>query len=226
MARTRILLLNIFQRLLDQYGPQSWWPADNPFEIIVGAILTQGTKWANVEKALSNLKSANSLSPVAIRTIPLAELSCLVYPSGYFNEKARKLKAIAEFIKRYDDDIDTMAAADGELLRKELLSVYGIGEETADDILVYAIGKPYFVIDEYTKRIFHRIGLASEQNKYSQYQALFADNLSETPEIFGEYHALIVAHAINVCKKQEPRCWECCVLDLCDAGKEVTPPLK
>lgn len=222
MPKTRALLLNIFQRLLDQYGPQSWWPADNPFEIMVGAILTQGTKWANVQKALSNLKSANSLSPAAIRAIPLAELACLVYPSGYFNDKARKLKAIAEFIKRYDDDIDTMAAADGELLRKELLSVYGIGEETADDILVYAIGKSYFVIDEYTKRIFRRIGLAPEKNKYAQYQALFADNLSENLEIFGEYHALIVAHAINVCKKLEPRCFECCVLDLCPVGQKVS----
>ncbi len=218
---SRSVLLDVFERLFGRYGPQHWWPGETPFEVMVGAVLTQAAAWSNVEKAMANLKAAAALSAAAIRELPQEELARLLFPSGYYNAKARKLKALAEFLERYDDDIEALAAVDDGVLRKELLEVHGIGEETADDILLYAVGKPVFVIDEYTRRVFYRLGVAPERGSYSQYQTLFADNLSADPERFGEYHALIVAHAVRVCKKRQPQCEECCLLDMCPVGENV-----
>jgi len=206
--------------MLKRYGPQHWWPAESRFEVMVGAVLTQAATWSNVEKAIHNLKSAQVLSPIGIRELDLVDLARLVYPSGYYNSKARKLKALVDYLgNRYDDDLDAMCKRDLRSLRQELMDVYGIGEETADDILLYALDKPAFVIDEYTKRIVHRLNLASGSGRYSDYQRMFTVSLPHDTQLFSEYHALIVAHAVNVCKKRKPLCKRCCLLDICPTGK-------
>ena len=213
-------LLSIYQRMLEQYGPQHWWPAESTFEVVVGAILTQAAAWANVEKALHNLKQAGVFSPKALREVPQDELTRLIYPCGYFNVKARKLKALAHYLgERFDDNLDALSSVDTPTLRAELLSVYGIGEETADDILVYVAKKPSFVIDAYTRRIFQRLGLAPSKDTYGQYQNLFMDNLPHETSLLNEYHALLDRHAKETCRK-EPLCEECCLLDLCPTGQE------
>ncbi len=215
-------LLDIYERLFARYGPQRWWPAETPFEVMVGAVLTQSAAWSNVERAIANLKRAGALSARAIRELPQDELARLIRASGYFNLKAKKLKALAEYLgQRFNDDLNAMAGEALDSLRRELLSVYGIGEETADDILLYAVGKPSFVIDAYTRRVFHRLGLAPAQGPYSAYRSLFMDNLPTSVGLFNEYHALIVRHGKEVCKKQ-PLCNGCFLLEVCPAGKAWT----
>ena len=217
-------LLNVYERLLRCHGPQHWWPADGRFEVMVGAVLTQSAAWANVRKAISNLKAAGVLSPEPIRSLRQEDLAQLVYPSGYFNSKARKLKALANYLgRRFDDDLDSMAAEETNALRAELLDVYGIGEETADDILLYAVAKPIFVIDAYTRRVFSRLGLAPDKGSYSAYQSLFMDNLDRDVELFKEFHALIVRHGKVVCRKV-PLCEGCCLLDICPTGESSVGP--
>jgi endonuclease-3 related protein len=213
------VLFDIFNRMLDRYGPQSWWPGDTWFEVMVGAVLTQAASWTNVEMAIASLKAAEALSPEAIRRIEELELARLIYPSGYYNSKARKLKALAYYMgQRFNDDIRAMSEVCSETLRAELLGVYGIGEETADDILLYAVGKPAFVIDNYTRRMFHRLGLAPERMSYPAYSAIFTENLPQDRELYSEYHALIVRHAKDFCRKA-PVCDGCCLLDVCPTGK-------
>src|SRR3990170_2414680 len=152
-------LEDIYQRLIKTYGPQHWWPAEEPFEVMVGAILTQSAAWRNVEKAIANLKAAKALSPAALRQIDLAELAALIHPCGYYNVKARKLKAMAEWFGLCcQDDICKLRAIRTDRLRQELLGVWGIGEETADSIILYAAEQPVFVIDAYTRRIIDRVG--------------------------------------------------------------------
>ncbi len=211
-------LLEIFNRLYACYGPQRWWPGDTPFEVMVGAVLTQAASWTNVEKAIANLIAADALSPPAIRRLDEAELARLIYPSGYYNAKARKLKALARYLgERFDDDIAAMSRVDMEALRAELLGVYGIGEETADDIVLYAAGLPSFVVDSYTRRAFFRLGVAPERGPYAAYRALFMESLPSDAALFGEYHALIVRHGKEVCKKR-PECARCPLRDICPAG--------
>ena len=211
-------LLDIYRLLLDSHGPQHWWPGDSPFEVMVGAVLTQAAAWTNVEKAIANLKDAGALSPNALRAMPVEELASLLYPVGYYNSKAKKLKALVEYFgDRYNDDLDPMARVDVLTLRTELLGVYGIGEETADDILVYAVGKPAFVIDAYTRRICVRLGLSTERASYRELQNLFVDNLPPDVQLFNEYHALLDRHGKEVCKK-EPLCRECVLQDICPYG--------
>ena len=215
-------LLDVFDRMLRRYGPQHWWPGDTRFEVMVGAILTQAAAWANVEKAIANLVAAGALSPAALRSLGAEELARLVYPSGYFNSKARKLKALAEYLgRRFDDDLDAMAREETDALRGELLQVYGIGEETADDILLYAMGKPAFIIDAYTRRVFSRLGLAPKRGSYSRFRSLFTENLPTDRALFGEYHALIVRHGKEVCGKR-PKCGGCCLLEVCPTGRSMT----
>ena len=215
----------IYERMLERYGPQHWWPGDTRFEVMVGAILTQAAAWSNVEKAIARLKAADALSPGALRGLTEGEVASLVYSAGYHNAKARKLKALAEFVgRRFNDDLDAMALQADDSLRDELLSVHGIGEETADDIMLYAAGRPSFVIDSYTRRLFARLGLAPEKGQYSTYRNLFTDNLPADAELFGEYHALIVRHGVEVCRKQ-PLCESCCLLQMCPTGKrQVSTP--
>ena len=150
----RQALIDIYRRLLDRFGPQHWWPAEEPFEVIVGAILTQSAAWGNVEKAMANLKRAEALPPKKLRQLPLPRLAKMVHPCGYYNAKALKLKSFAFWLgNHYNDDLDRLFAVNTDDLRQQLLSVHGIGRETADSILLYAAGKPVFVIDAYTRRI-------------------------------------------------------------------------
>ena len=209
------LLPDIYRRLLERFGPQHWWPADEPFEVIVGAILTQSAAWGNVEKAIANLRGTGALSPRALRKLPRAKLAELVYPCGYYNAKALKLKAFALWLgNHYDDDLDRLFALDADDLRQQLLSVHGVGPETADSIILYAAEKPIFVIDAYTRRIINRLGLAPEKDSYAAYQALFTDNLPLDAKLFNEYHALLVCLGKNVCRRQ-PLCADCCLGDVC-----------
>ena len=212
------LLTQLYQLLYRQYGPQRWWPSDSRFETIVGAILTQNTAWPNVERALANLKVAGALSPARIRELAQDELAALIRSSGYFNTKARKLKAFADVLgQRHYDDLDHLFDQEPRALRRELLSIYGIGEETADDIMVYAAHMPSFVIDSYTVRILSRLGIIEEKQRYHAVQALFHDNLPPDAGLFNEYHALLDRHAKETCRKQ-PLCRDCCLLSLCPTG--------
>jgi len=209
-------LQNIYHRLIDRYGPQHWWPADEPFEMIVGAILTQSTAWSNVEKAIANLKAARALSPKALRQLPLSEVAALIRPCGYFNAKALKLKSLAFWLGDCcKDDLDKLFAIND--LRQQLLSVHGIGEETADSIILYGANKPTFVIDAYTRRILSRIGLAPETDSYTAYQSLFMDNLPANAELFKDYHALLVCLAKDVCRSR-PLCQRCCLNKICQSS--------
>ena len=212
-------LMDVYNRLYRRYGPQRWWPGDSAFEVIVGAILTQSAAWTNVDKALDNLKARGLMEPAALRAIPLEELASLIRPSVYFNAKARKLKAFVEHLgDHYDDDLEAMFQRDFRDLRPELLAIYGIGEETADDILLYAAGKPVFVMDAYTRRILERLGITPGQDRYSAYQAMFMENLPHDAVLFNEYHALLDHHGVESCRKREPLCSQCCLLDMCPSG--------
>jgi len=209
------LLLEIYDRLMAYYGPQYWWPAQEPFEVMVGAILTQSAAWVNVEKAITRMKAAGVLSPGAIRAIGESELARLIYPSGYYNAKARKLKAFAVWLgESYADDLYKLFGNEVSRLRRQLLDVYGIGPETADSIILYAAEKPVFVIDAYTRRIIDRVGLAPAGKGYGSYQSLFMDNLPADVRLFNEYHALLVYLAKNACRKR-PLCRQCCLSSIC-----------
>ena len=220
-ARLTDLLLDIYRRLYGRYGPQGWWPGDGPFETIVGAILTQNTAWTNADRALANLKVANALSPQAMRAMPEPELARLIRPSGYFNTKARKLKAMAAYLADHGDDPETWRRRDAKELRAELLGIHGVGPETADDIVLYAACLPSFVIDTYTRRVVARLGLAPDRDTYEAFQALFEEQLPVDATLFNEYHALLDRHASETCLKTAPRCAGCCLLEVCPTGKEV-----
>lgn len=208
-------LLEIFLRLFKAFGPQRWWPGDDPFEIILGAILTQSANWGNVEKALGNLKEVGALNPPTLRNMPLEELARLIYSSGYYNAKAAKIKAFVNRLgEAYGDDLERLFALEPQQLRQELLSIYGIGEETADAIILYVALKPMFVVDNYTRRTFNRLGLAPSRGDYRSFQALFHRHLPQDTELFNEYHALIVRHGKEICRK-EPLCHVCCLNSLC-----------
>ena len=230
-------LMDVYHRFYAAYGPQHWWPGEGPFEVIVGAILTQSAAWANVEKALADMRAAGCWSFEAVHRLPEAELAQLVRSSGYFNAKARKLKAFAAHVAvnypgDLDENLDRFFSKPTGPLREELLSIHGIGEETADDILVYAAGKPSFVIDTYTRRIMDRMGMApapgKTRPKYGDYQAVFHDHLSHDDNqpgdtrLFNEFHALWDRHAKEACAKT-PRCEGCCLLDICATGQSNTP---
>jgi len=211
--------LTIYQRLLARYGPQHWWPGDSPFEVIVGAILTQSAAWGNVEKALANLKGEGVLSPQGLYHLPEDRLAQLIYPSGYYNAKARKLKAfVGHLVEVYQGDLDRLLARDVAALRPELLALHGIGQETADSILLYAGAKPVFVIDAYTRRSAARLGLAPAQVSYAALQALFMESLPPQVPLFNEYHALLVRLGKEVCQKV-PRCPVCPLRELCPTGQ-------
>jgi len=212
---SRERLKEVYDRIFDRYGPQRWWPADGPFEVVVGAILTQSAAWTNVEQAISNLKGANALTPEAFHDLPVERLALLIRPSGYFNAKALKLKSFVERLDRkYGGDLNRLFALDTASLRQELLSIHGVGEETADSILLYAARRPSFVIDAYTRRIVSRLGLTPSKDSYGDFQALFTQNLPRDERLFNEYHALLVRHGKEVCRKT-PDCPPCCLRTLC-----------
>ena len=181
----------------------------------MGAVLTQSAAWANVEKAIANLKAANVLSPAAMRDISLEELAGLIRCSGYFNAKAKKLKALVGWLGEQGDNLEFLCSRESAELRRELLAVHGIGPETADSILLYAASKPLFVIDAYTRRIFGRLGIRSPGESYADWQRLFMDRLEPDVTFFNEYHALLVRLGKEVCHKKTPRCRDCCLAELC-----------
>ena len=202
-------LLEIYNALHSHYGPQHWWPGETPFEVMVGAVLTQNTNWGNVERALANLKDADKLLPEAIDNMPEEELAGLIRPSGYFNVKTKRLKAFVRyFIERYEGSIERMKREDCIKLRQEVLAVNGIGPETADDILLYAFERPVFVIDAYTRRLFARLGLIAGDEGYETLRHAIERALGPDVQLFNEYHALIVAQAKEVCRVR-PRCGNC-----------------
>lgn len=199
-----------YNALFAHFGPQRWWPGKTPFEIIVGAILTQNTSWTNVEKAISNLRAANLLSPAAIDRISLKKLERLVRPSGYFRKKARKLKAFCKFLRtEYSGSLKRMFATHTPELRKKLLGVFGIGPETADSILLYAGGHAVFVVDTYTKRILARHGWHGENADYEDVRRTFEMQFPGDARRFNEFHALIVSTGKQFCLKREPLCDAC-----------------
>jgi len=212
-------LMAVYEALYGHYGPQGWWPGETPFEVMVGAILTQNTNWQNVEKAIGNLRSAGVLSAKKIHGMPVDELAVLIRPSGYFNMKAARLKAFMDyFVGRYGGSVARMKRSGCGRLREELLSINGIGPETADSILLYALGCPVFVVDAYTRRIFARHGCFPEGSDYHDVQRYFMERLPGDVRLYNEYHALIVRLAKDRCVKKEGRCELCVLMD----GQEVT----
>ncbi|MDD5254531.1 MAG: endonuclease III domain-containing protein [Candidatus Omnitrophica bacterium] len=200
----------IYRRLFACFGPQHWWPAETPFEVIVGAILTQNTSWRNVEQAIRRLKKERLLNPGALRRLPVRRLAALIRPAGYYNLKARRLKAFLEFLfDAYAGNLARMGRKEAGELRRELLRVKGIGPETADSILLYAFNKPAFVIDAYTRRVCARHNLAPEARDYESLRAFFISKLKADARLFNEYHALLVKLAKDFCRKNEPRCGSC-----------------
>ncbi|NLU11173.1 MAG: endonuclease III domain-containing protein [Tepidanaerobacter acetatoxydans] len=209
-------LVKIYDKLLEAFGPQHWWPADDDFEIIVGAILTQSVSWKNVEKAIDNLKAEGLLSLDAVLAVDKDKLAALIKSTMYYNQKALKLKNFCRYIKQnYGGDIYSLFEKSIPNMRAELLSIKGIGPETADSIILYAAEKPIFVVDAYTRRIFSRLGFLPDDAKYSQMQDFFMSNLPSDVNLFNEYHALIVRLGKDYCKNKKPLCNECPVKNHC-----------
>ncbi len=203
-------LPRFYQTLAAALGPMHWWPAKTPFEVIVGAILAQNTGWVNVERAIANLRRARLLTPRALERVPLAKLARLVRPSGYFRQKAKKLKAFVRFLREdFSGSLARMFRTPTVELRARLLAVHGIGPETADSILLYAGHQPVFVVDAYTKRILLRHGLVKEKTSYEEVRQLFESALPRDAKLFNEFHALLVNVGKNWCRPQQPRCDQC-----------------
>jgi endonuclease-3 related protein len=206
-------LLEIYKKLYFFYGPQYWWPGDTSFEIAVGAILTQNTNWTNVERAIKNLKDAKALSAKALHAAQPEKIAQLIRPAGYFNIKAKRLQAFVDFlVDNYGGSMKRMKKEDVETLRKKLLGIHGIGPESADSILLYALGKPVFVIDAYTKRVLSRHGILNYNASYDEHQSLFHYCLDEDIQLFNEYHALFVRVGKDYCRPK-PMCEECPLKD-------------
>jgi len=224
---TTELLLEIYQRLLGNMGRRNWWPvrydsgADAGFEIAAGAILVQNTSWSNAERALANLHQAGIWGYQAVYDADDAAIVEAIRSSGYYNTKTKKLKAYAQtLVEEFDGNDANLFAIELPELREKLLSIYGIGEETADDIILYAANKPSFVMDAYTRRLVDRLGWKVDGNKYTDYQRLFESRLKSDAEMWGEFHAQLDAQAARVCMKRNPLYAECVLLDLCPTGQK------
>ncbi|OIO70603.1 MAG: endonuclease III [Zetaproteobacteria bacterium CG1_02_53_45] len=209
----RLAPLQVYEKLLSVYGPQHWWPAEKPFEVMVGAILTQNTNWHNVEKAIANLKAHDMLDCEAIASSNLEQLAEIIRPSGTHIQKARYLQQFSLFYHSNGKRQGLMKWPQS-LLRHRLLAVHGIGPETADSMLLYALDRPVYVVDAYTKRLFVRLGHFSHELAYDSIQHYFQQRLPESLPLFQEFHALIVEHARRYCKAK-PLCAECPLFDNC-----------
>ena len=198
---TREILTRIYELLYDAFGPQNWWPGETSFEVVAGAILTQNTNWTNVEKAIANLKSADCLNPVGLRHIDLARLGELIRPAGYYNLKSRRLKNFVDWLfEGYEGDLENLRSVATDRLRTELLAIKGVGRETADSILLYALDRPVFVVDAYTARVAIRHGLIEPDTGYEQLRDVFESSLPHDIQLFNEYHALLVRTGKDFCK--------------------------
>jgi len=215
-AKTRTLLavmcntlVDAYRRLLDAFGPQHWWPGETPFEVMIGAVLTQNTNWKNVERAIGNLREAGLLTPHLLHAVPMEELQELIRPAGYYRLKAKRLRNLLDWLMdEYDGDLDAMFSRDVRSLREQLLSVNGIGPETADSILLYAGNLPTFVVDTYTSRVLKRHAWIDPEADYHAIQEFFECHLDEDVALYNEYHALLVQVGKEYCRKA-PRCDKC-----------------
>jgi len=206
----KLKLLKLYNELMDRLGPSNWWPGETAFEVAVGAILTQNTNWGNVEKAILNLKGNGLLDPEKMFQEEMDRLSELIRPAGYFRVKAERLKNFLVFLHlNFDLSMDKLRSENTGKLRQALLKVKGIGPETADSILLYALERPVFVVDAYTKRIFSRHGLMKQERDYAEFQDFVMDRLPRDVVLYNEYHALIVRAGKNWCKKSRPLCSKC-----------------
>jgi endonuclease III related protein len=211
-----------YDALFQAYGPQHWWPGRTRFEVIVGTILTQSTSWSNVELAIRALRRERLLSVAGIERVPLEKLAQLIRSSGYYQQKAKKLKAFVQFLReRYQGSLDKLFAAPTAALREELLGVHGIGPETADSILLYAGEHPVFVVDAYTRRILERHQIVRGKYSYEEIRSLFEKNLPASASLFNEYHALIVHTGKHFCRKREPNCEGCALRPYLPSVAEV-----
>lgn len=223
----------LYRLLKKEYGPQGWWPLvnietglscygvirknpvyDEMFEVITGSILTQGVAWKNVEKAINNLKKSGVLNPRLMKDTPNSVIAEMIKPSGYFNQKALKLKNFIEWFEKKEFSFDNILKHKTSDIRQELLSIKGIGPETADSILLYAFNRKIFVVDAYTKRIFSRLGMFSPESRYDEVQSFFHSGFPGNVKIYNEYHALIVAHGKDICRGK-PLCDKCSISDYC-----------
>ena len=201
--------MDMFECLMKHFGPQHWWPGETQLEMMVGAVLTQNTNWQNVERAIERLKDGEWLSLERLHLIPVTDLAEKIRPTGYFNVKAKRLKNLIDFIwEQYGGDLSRIMEVETDELREGLLSVNGVGPETADSILLYAFHRAVFVVDTYTYRILNRHGMADDQAGYDDLQALFMEHLPDDPGLFNEFHALIVRVGKEYCRKK-PRCQTC-----------------
>jgi endonuclease III related protein len=213
-------LLAIYQRLFDHFGPQHWWPAESQLEMVLGAILTQNTNWNNVEKALNNLKQAGALSVARLATLPTEELQGLIRPSGFFRQKAVRIKLFIRHLNLYHHgELHSLLNQDLPRARSELLGLNGIGPETADSILLYAGEQPSFVIDAYTVRLLQRLGLIEQNPGYASLYQAFMAALPADAQLFNEFHALIVRICKSCCNKRSPRCPDCPLWTICLTGQ-------
>ena len=214
------IVRRVYDLLYERYGPQGWWPAKTKLEVVLGAILVQSTAWGNAAKALDAIREAGALDIAALARLSEGEIGELVRSSGFYTVKARRVKAFVEHaMEWYGGNLDAMLAQDAAVLRKELLEIHGIGEETADCIVLYAARKPTFVIDEYTRRIVGRLGVGpGGQRKYADYQRVFEEALESDAMLFGEFHALLIALGKDVCRKR-PLCLGCALNEVCEYGR-------
>jgi endonuclease-3 related protein len=211
----RGFLGRVYRRLLGRHGHAGWWPGETPFEVCLGAILTQNTSWSNVERALDELRRRGWLSYEALAPLSAEELAPAIRSSGVFNVKARRVRAFLDFLSReYGGRVEGMRSEDARALRKKLLAVPGIGPETADAIALYAAGKPLFVVDAYTRRVFGRLGVLSGQESYEAVEEVFHAALPADAALFNDYHAQVVRLARDVCRTR-PACPSCPLEDLC-----------
>ncbi|MBE0575966.1 MAG: endonuclease III domain-containing protein [Desulfuromonadales bacterium] len=212
--------LHIQRRLHDHFGSLHWWPADSPFEVAVGAILTQNTTWTNVEWAICNLKQAEALSPERLAALPVNQLEAMIRPSGFYRQKAARLQNLAtHLLEDWQGSLADFCAGPLNDARARLLALPGIGPETADSILLYAADRPSFVVDAYTRRIFERIGLLQGQEKYDEIRRMFMQSLPEDANLYNEFHAQIVQLAKTCCRKNKTLCADCPVNRECSFAK-------
>ena len=217
-------LLEAYERMLAAFGPQHWWPGETPFEVMVGAVLVQNTAWRNVERAIANLRDAAAITPHAIYALSLEELAELIRPAGYYQVKARRLRNLLKFVvDEYDGSLEAMFQTDLATLREQLLTVHGIGPETADAILLYAGGLPTFVVDTYAHRILARHGWIGYEADYEEIKDYFESTLPADAPLYNEYHALLVRVGKDYCKRSGPRCEECPLAELLPSDGVVHP---
>ncbi|MHB8171018.1 MAG: endonuclease III domain-containing protein [Thermincolia bacterium] len=221
MEKEAVFLMDVYRRLYNYFGPRGWWPGETPLEVVIGAILTQSVAWRNVEKAITNLKEANLLSIEALATVDQEKLESLIVPTRYYKAKARKIKVfIQHLIECHQGKLDSIFQGEMEDVRCEVLSLWGVGPETADSILLYAGNQPTFVVDAYTRRIFHRLGIFREDIGYEPMREYFMRRLPRDISLYNEYHALIVALGNQVCGASRLSCQLCPLQELCNKPRK------